>query len=149
MTNYICQRRLHWVPSAQAGHGSSFVYNSSIPFTDPADFKILFNDWPYGFTPDISHLVVWSKTPISVKPETGEVTQESKALIEDFVDKTFVQRLAKEGPAVDRVMWFKNWTRLQSLRAVEHFHVLVRDVKPSILSEWTNGDVRDLSVMQD
>ena len=67
------------------------------------------------------------------------MTEESRALIQRFVDATFVARLEEEGveDARARVLWFKNWTALQSVRALEHVHVLLRDVPERILTEWT------------
>lgn len=149
MTNYICRQRLHWTPRSAGTPGSLFEYKNATPFANPDDYKILFNDWPYGVTPDIVHLVVWSKTPVPVKAETGEITAESKSLIEAFVHTNFVEPLARRGKGHDAVLWFKNWTQLQSLRAVEHFHVLVRNADADLLREWTHGDEKDESVMQD
>jgi hypothetical protein len=126
MTAYLIQHRLPW--------GSSpFTYNSSIPFSDPSDFKILLNDWPYGLTDDITHIVVWSKTPIVTDEKTGDVTEESRDVIKAFVERTFVDRLGDEG----RVLWFKNWVQLQSVRALEHIHVLVRHASKENLEFWT------------
>ena len=70
---------------------------------------------------------------------TGEVTPESRALIEDFVARTFVARLALEKipEPEDHVLWFKNPTALQSVRSLEQVHVLVRDVPDEVLAEWT------------
>jgi len=125
MTNYLMQHRLPW--------GSPpFSYNSSIPFQDPEDYKILLNDWPYGVTDDITHIVVWSKTPIATN-ETGDVTEESRRVIKGFVGRAFVERLGDEG----RVLWFKNWVSLQSVRALEHIHVLVRNASKEDLEFWT------------
>jgi len=149
MTEYICEKRLHWTPRPPGESGSAFEYKNATPFADPQDYKILFNDWPYGVTPDVIHLVCWSKTPVAVKPETGEVTPESRELLESFVQKKFVKPMADRGKGDDSVLWFKNWTKLQSLRAVEHFHVLLRNPDDDLLKEWTNGDARDLSVLQD
>lgn len=149
MTNYICTRRLHWQPLHVPANGSSFAFKNSAPFADPADYKILFNDWPYGVTKDIVHLVVWSKTPVPVKPETGEVTAEGRALIERFVNEKFRKPLEARGQGTDTVLWFKNWTKLQSMRAVEHFHVLARNADRDLLVEWTDGDEKDESVLQD
>jgi len=139
ITAFICQERLRWepLPSSCSAEGPKFAYKNAIPFADPSDYKILRNDWPYGFTPDITHLVVWLKTPIPVDPETGDMTPNSRELVESFVRTTFTERLAREGLADDRVQWFKNWTRLQSVRGLEHVHVLVRDVPDRILEEWT------------
>ncbi|RAK97260.1 GIG1 family protein [Aspergillus ibericus CBS 121593] len=181
ITNYICQHRLGWeippssssssstststrtnTPSTQSTSSTStstdpiFPYTNPIPFAHPDDYKILRNDWPYGLTPDISHLVVWLRTPVAVKPENGDVTEESRALIEGFVQRVFVERLVREitdvngegegvakAKAKDQVLWFKNWTALQSVRSLEHIHVLVRDVPERILVEWTGeGETR-------
>ena len=149
MTTYICSRRLHWTlrPSSEAG--STFAFKNATPFADPDDYKILYNDWPYGFTNDIVHLVVWSKTPVPVDPDTGAVTEEGRSLIERFVEETFREPLKKRGVGADSVLWFKNWTKLQSMRAVEHFHLLVRDADEDLLRDWTDGDERDESVLQD
>ncbi|PLN81827.1 hypothetical protein BDW42DRAFT_167901 [Aspergillus taichungensis] len=149
ITNYICQRRLHWHLPAPPNTTSSstkttdsepvFPFTNPIPFADPADYKILRNDWPYGLEPGIVHLVVWLRTPVPVDSVTGEVTPESRALIDDFVARTFVARLALEKiPAPDdHVLWFKNPTALQSVRSLEHVHVLVRDVPDEVVAEWT------------
>ena len=135
MTNYLLQHRLPW--------GSPpFTYNASVPFHDSSDFKILVNDWPYGLTPDITHIVVWSKTPIPTDEKTGDVTEESSSIIRDFVDRTFVKRLDPEGKGKERVLWFKNWVQLQSVRALEHIHVLVRDATNADLEFWTGEKVQ-------
>ncbi|PWY71690.1 hypothetical protein BO70DRAFT_365091 [Aspergillus heteromorphus CBS 117.55] len=132
ITNYICKQRLGWpLPTP---------FKNPTPFADPSDYKILRNDWPYGMSPGITHLVVWLRTPVAVKEENGDVTDESRALIEGFVQRTFVARIADadgDGDAGDRVLWFKNWTALQSVRSLEHVHVLVRDVPEELLWEWT------------
>ncbi|KAF9884883.1 hypothetical protein FE257_000950 [Aspergillus nanangensis] len=150
ITNFICQRRLQWhLPDLDASTGTGaadsgpvFPFNNPIPFADPSDYKILRNDWPYGVTPGISHLVVWLRTPVPVNAGKGDVTDESRALIEDFVRRTFVDRLAgeKSSGLVDpkaHVLWFKNWTALQSVRSLEHVHILLRDVPEHLLYEWT------------
>lgn len=135
ITNYICLRRLHWPldrdPATQC--------HNQTPFADPRDYKILWNDWPYGVDPEIQHVVVWVKNYIPVKPETGEITPESHAMIDEFVNRKFVARLQAESvpDPKDRVCWFKNWTALQSVRAVEHVHVLLRGVPEELLVEWT------------
>lgn len=151
ITNYICQKRLKWwSPSDNQKEALAQLpeipYRNATPFADPSDYRVLRNDWPYGVTPDVTHIVVWSKTPIATKPENGDVTDESRALIEEFVDRTFIERLSKdpafEGVEKDiirkkNVQWFKNWAALQSVRSLEHFHVLLRGVPDSIITEWT------------
>jgi hypothetical protein len=125
MTEYLIQSKLPW--------GSPpFTWKSAIPFESTADFQILVNDWPYAFTSDLTHIVVWSKTPIAANPHNGDVTDESRRIINEFVQRTFTDRLGS-----DRVMWFKNWVSLQSVRAVEHIHVVVRDAKKDDLEFWT------------
>lgn len=155
--HYICQHRLQWLSPGDPIPTSSLVAPSSgpaalvsfrnpRPFADPEDYRILRNDWPYGLGPGISHLVIWLRTPFAVKTEEGHLTDESRALIDGFVQKIFVARLAEDthGRFLDpqsHVLWFKNWVGLQSVRALEHVHVLVRDVPEEILTEWT-GETR-------
>jgi hypothetical protein len=101
------------------------------------------NDWPYGFTSDIVHLLVWSRARIEVDAERGDVTASSRGRIVEFVQRFFVDALKKEGlGGEDRVLWFKNWVSLQSVRGVDHVHVLVRDVPDHVLQKWTER--RDL-----
>ncbi|KAJ5102549.1 hypothetical protein N7532_003078, partial [Penicillium argentinense] len=133
--------------SAPAVIQSGVPFRNPRPFADPEDYKILRNDWPYGLDAGISHLVVWLRTPIPVKSAEGHLTDESRALIEDFVQRTFVDRLADDpqqrfSDPKNRVLWFKNWVGLQSVRALEHVHILVRDVPEDILLEWSgeSGD---------
>ncbi|PBP17189.1 hypothetical protein BUE80_DR012121 [Diplocarpon rosae] len=122
MTNYLLQHRLSWGPPP-------FTYTSPIPFASPSDFKILTNDWPYGLKDDIAHIVVWSKTPIPVDEDTGDLTEESRRIIGEFVRRTF-----GDG---DRVVWFKNWVALQSIRALDHVHVMIKDARKSDIQAWT------------
>ncbi|KAL8792744.1 MAG: hypothetical protein Q9195_004631 [Heterodermia aff. obscurata] len=145
ITNFILQERLHWVPlpSSSAETGPLFVTESDVPFISRNDYKILPNDWPYGMEHGISHLVVWLKTRLVVEGEEGHLTAESRALIAEFVKKVFEERLAQHGLSGDRILWFKNWVGLQSVRGVEHVHVLARQVPPSILDEWTGTQPQD------
>ncbi|EFQ99394.1 hypothetical protein MGYG_02406 [Nannizzia gypsea CBS 118893] len=85
------------------------------------------------------------QTLIDTTPENGDVTEESRTLIDDFVHRTFTSRLNEFSDAADRVVWFKNWTALQSVRSLEHIHVLVRDVPDKIIVEWTGEEARELS----
>lgn len=128
MTNFLLQHRLpkSWGPIP-------FTPASEIPFKDPSDYVVLVNDWPYGLTPGITHFVVWTRTIIPTDPETGDVTPESRRLIVDFVKEHFTDKLGPGGE--ERVMWFKNWVALQSVRALEHIHVLVKDVDPAMIAE--------------
>lgn len=96
---------------------------------------MLINDWPYGFAPGITHIVAWTRTPIAADDTVGDMTPESREVVAGFVKRYFVDRLGPGGG--EKVMWFKNWVALQSVRTVDHVHVLVRDVEPEVLEEWT------------
>ena len=157
VVNYVRQQRLNWQPQSSqekdlppsSSQPFLFTVQDPVPFANPADYRILRNDWPYGVADDIAHLVVWLKTPIAVTPEDGVLLPESRALIERFVDRTFVQRLKREGgrsDPEDSVLWFKNWTALQSVGALEHVHVMVRGADQRLLTEWTGQD-KDLEMV--
>lgn len=142
ITKYICQERLRWkpLPTSSDDGGLEFEFKNPTPFADPDDYKILPNDWPYSFAPGIIHIVVWLKNRIPTD-QSGDVTKESRCKIEDFVKKTFVDVLRRDyKDADDMVQWFKNWVSLQSVRSMEHFHVLVRDVPGKFLVEWTGEE---------
>ena len=138
ITNFVIQERLHWTPLPERAAGPPrFNHHNPDPFADPRDYAVLVNDWPYGFTPDITHLLVWSKTPIEVDAERGDVTAASQERIVEFVERYFVREFDEVGlEGRERVLWFKNWVSLQSVRGVDHVHVLVRDVPDFLLRRW-------------
>lgn len=130
MMQYILVHRL-----PKAWGQPPFTPTSTVPFEDPSDYRVLLNDWPYGLEPGITHIVVWTRTIIPADSVSGDVTPKSRELIQDFVKRYFVDTLGPGGET--RVLWFKNWVALQSVRSLEHFHVLVRDVDDDILERWT------------
>lgn len=130
MTSYILANRL---PAAWGQ--PPFTPKSSTPFEDPSDYKVLINDWPYATEPDTTHLVVWTRTLIPTDADKGDLTPESRALVGDFVRRYFVDALGPGGE--ERILWFKNWVSLQSVRSLEHFHVMVRGVDDDMLERWT------------
>ncbi|KAI1281314.1 hypothetical protein F5Y07DRAFT_293143 [Xylaria sp. FL0933] len=130
MTNYLL---IHRLPKAWGS--PPFTPASSIPFDDESDYIVLINDWPYGLTPDITHIVVWSRTIIDTDPGTGDLTTESREVISNFVKRFFVDKLGPGGEA--KVLWFKNWVALQSVRTLEHIHVMVQGASKELLEEWT------------
>lgn len=132
MTNYLLAHRL-----PKAWGTPPFTPVSQTPFEDPSDYQVLLNDWPYGFVPGITHIVVWTRTAILTSTDKGDMTQESRQTVAAFVKRYFVDSLGPGGE--DRVMWFKNWVALQSVRALEHIHVLVRDVDPAMIQRWTKA----------
>jgi Protein of unknown function (DUF3605) len=137
------QKRLEWMPlpTSTPSTGPQFSYVSPVPFADPRDYKILPNDWPYGMEEGIMHIVVWLKNRLETEPKRGDMTPTSRTQIEEFVGRTFVERVKCLPGEMEKVQWFKNWTELQSVPGLEHVHVLVRDVPEEIISEWTGGEV--------
>ena len=77
------------------------------------------------------------------KPE-GYLTPDSVALVEEFVQKTFIEPLSSYSSKEhvngqhDRVLWFRNWTGLQSVRGLEHVHVVIRDAPKDLLDLWVS-----------
>ena len=106
-------------------------------FTNPADYRILYNDWPYGIDPDIIHLVVWTKFVLEDDPETGFLTKDHHDIIENFVQRTFC---GQDGINRAELIWFKNWKSLKSVHALEHFHVMLYRAPQEFLSRITNND---------
>ncbi|KAK1831723.1 hypothetical protein QBC39DRAFT_350769 [Podospora conica] len=133
MTAYLLAHRLPKIWGSPPFHPVS-----PIPFENPADYRVLINDWPYGLEPGITHIVVWTRAPIETDSDKGDMTPESRRRVAAFVKRYFVDRLGPGGE--DRVLWFKNWVALQSVPALEHIHVLVRDVEPSVIEEWTREE---------
>ncbi|CAN8099246.1 unnamed protein product [Discula destructiva] len=117
---YMLQERLRWEEPV--------VPRSSRPFECGEDFRILFNDWPYGIDARIVHLVVWTKFELADDKET-------KVEIEGFIEKTFLTGVAR-----DTIIWFKNPPALKSVHAVEHIHVMLFDPDPEFIRALTNGD---------
>lgn len=110
MLSYIQEERLHW---------ESIIPSGDRPFTNPSDYKILYNDWPYYIDEDIQHLVVWTKFPIDENEATGEVTEEAKADIERLVTRTLCSGEDEEAKmGRDQIIWFKNWKSLKSVHAL-------------------------------
>lgn len=138
----MCAERLKWTPisAATPTTGPVFAFKGPHFFADPADCVILFNDWPYGcFESGIIHLIVWSKIRIPTDSATGLPTAESAARIEDFVKRTFADRLGAAGveTAEEDVTWFKNPPSLQTVAGLEHIHILLRNPPQALLEEWT------------
>ncbi|OQV00198.1 hypothetical protein CLAIMM_05730 [Cladophialophora immunda] len=140
--NFVMRERLKWtpLPSSTPETGPRFAVNNPVPFADEADYKILVNDWPYGLAPGIRHIIVWLKTRLESEPTRGDMTPRSRQQVEDFIQSTFVDRVKDLPGEQEKVMWFKNWTELQSVPGMEHVHVLVRDVPDDIIRDWTGGD---------
>lgn len=106
---YVQQYRLQW---------DSATPSPSKPFTNTSDYRILYNDWPYGIDPDIVHLVVWTKFPLEDDPVTDALTVRARQEIEDFVVETFC---GNGGVDRSQLVWFKNWRSLKSIHALGEY----------------------------
>ncbi|KAF2834562.1 hypothetical protein M501DRAFT_943939 [Patellaria atrata CBS 101060] len=150
VANFVLKERLKWevIPSETTDGPPKFEVKNREPFADENDYKILPNDWPYGLEPGITHLCVWVKTPLEIRPEDGDMTDDARELVDKFVTKKFREKLRElEGDAAeDRVLWFKNWVSLQSVRGVDHVHVLIRDAPLNLLNSWTGPHARRESI---
>ena len=153
--NFVLNQRLQWtMPIAPKGK----------PFECPEhDIKTLWNDWPYGLDKRIVHIVVWTKFDLEEDPQTLDLTNVARKDINDYVDKVFGSRMPKENVScaaacsslvaclilhlsmpltvTGQYIWFKNWSSLKSVHAVEHFHVMLFDPDPAFIDEITHGDV--------
>jgi hypothetical protein len=87
VANFIHEHRLGW---------STPVTPRGAPFEFEDDYKILWNDAPYGIDPRIAHLVVWTKFDLVEDPATGDLTDKARKEIDDFVTKTFRAHIPDE-----------------------------------------------------
>ncbi|KAH7120914.1 hypothetical protein B0J11DRAFT_51914 [Dendryphion nanum] len=123
--DFIVKERLRWTSMVPKGE----------PFEFDDDMKILYNDWPYGVDPKIVHLVVWTKFDLEDDAATDDLTPEARRQIDEYVQRTFCTKVQEEN-----VIWFRNWSSLKSVHAVEHFHVMLYDPDPVFIKFITNGD---------
>jgi hypothetical protein len=134
ITTYLLQQRLHWEPMPDPSGALTFDIRNPKPFADPEDFTILRNDWTYAFEPGVRHVVVWVKQRLPVDAEGG-LSDEGRRMVGEFVDREFRAKLG-EGYEGEKVVWFKNTTNLQSVRSLEHFHVLLRGCSDEEVERW-------------
>lgn len=88
---FIIKIKLGWEePIVPAGGGVS-------PFDNSSDWSIKYNDWPYGIDKRVVHLVVWTKFPLPEDPNSpdGDLTDEGRRQIDDFVVQTFSSKIGK------------------------------------------------------
>jgi hypothetical protein len=86
--------------------------------------------------------VLWSKVPFDADRVTGILDPPSQAIVKDFIEREIVQRLVRVegvsgGDARSRILWFKNGEAQQSVRALEHIHILLKDAPQTVLVELT------------
>ena len=133
-TTYLLTQRLFWEPIEDPSGTMAFNVRNVVPFADPQDFTVLRNDWPYGHEFGIHHICVWLKQRLPVDKE-GALSEEGKRMVDEFIDKKFRVH-ADEEEKDSKIIWFKNSTNLQSVRSLEHLHVLVRNVDYDVLKHW-------------
>ena len=151
--NYVSIERLGWgplagctAPASSTAPSSGLAPRGKTLLADPSDYKLLWNDWPYGsIAPGIAHLILWSKVPFEADRATGILDPPSQAIVKDFIEREIVQRLVRtEGVSADdarsRTLWFKNGEALQSVRALEHIHLLLKDAPQTVLVELTGDE---------
>lgn len=107
-------------------------------FTNGSDLKVVMNDFPYYFEDDVTHLCVWTKRRIESDPSSalGDLSVEMRALIERYVAKTFVEWL---GIPREKLVWFRNWEALQSVKEISHLHVIVKGMTKEQLDQVLGG----------
>ncbi|KAK2743881.1 hypothetical protein FQN57_004504 [Myotisia sp. PD_48] len=126
--NFVVKERLRW--------DDALIPKGTKHFEHPDDYKILYNDWPYGMEKGIIHLVVWTKFPFEDDPDADDLTPGSRAMIDTFVGRVFRARMPEE-----KVLWFRNWKSLKSIHTLEHFHVMLHQPDMEFIREITGGDI--------
>lgn len=150
--NFDNERYTRWKAETEAQYGSvtRYLLDERLPrawgrppfspdfpevFTSSSDYYIMLNDWPYGFAPDITHIIIWTRNTIPVEAGGGDMTPEGRDSVERFVKSYFTDRLPGQHPD-QRVLWFKNWNSLQSVKGIDHIHVLVRGAAKVVVDDW-------------
>ncbi|PIG81056.1 hypothetical protein AARAC_011439 [Aspergillus arachidicola] len=141
VTNFLVKTRLHWGKEANNAE-TRFPYCHSFPSADQSDYRMLHNDWPYAMSSGMAHLVVWLNTPIPVDAE-GDLTTEPRRLVADFIDRTFTMHMSREH-AGNNIQWFKNRIKWQSIRALEHIYIILRDVDDEFVTKLTGQGPDDI-----
>ncbi|KAI5952995.1 hypothetical protein CANMA_005020 [Candida margitis] len=113
-------------------------------FYSDDDIKIIYNKFPYYFKDSVIHLCVWSKLiiPDDINSPEGDISPLTKRIIERYLKKTFIDK----GVSKNNLVWFRNWTSLQSVRSVSHIHVLLHDVDDGLIQKLlgTSGNTLTL-----
>lgn len=82
-------------------------------------------------------MIIWTRTPIPIEPNEGDMTPDSRAMIAAFVEQYFTDK--PTGGNRDQVLWFRNWGNLRSASSIDHIYILVRGVDPRTAEEWTRA----------
>ncbi|KAG7902872.1 hypothetical protein KL907_004005 [Ogataea polymorpha] len=144
MVTYILSHELHWVPEDTPLDTPSRELLDTVvkpegkcPFANTKDMTIIQNSYPYHLESGIEHLCVWVKFPLPPDPnsEIGDISPKDKSLIEKYINETFCNWL---NIPRDHIVWFKNWTKLQSVKSVPHIHVIIKDMDRQALNRVLN-----------
>lgn len=124
---FVRRERLKWE--------HPIVARDATLFNHPDDIKIIRNDWPYGLAEGITHLVIWSKVSIPIDPDTSLPTAEATATIATFLRRVFDKWLGADYG--NNVLWFKQKAEWQSVKSLDHIHVMVRGLAESEIDALT------------
>lgn len=140
---YLLVSQLDWFDPAV--HGGStiadvaeedIVVKAAGPrlFGNGDDLKVLPNHFPYYFEKNVTHLCIWTKMKIPSDPNSalGDICPIASKTIDRYIRQTFQDQYGI--PASD-ILWFRNWEALQSVKAMSHIHVIVRNLDPRHLEE--------------
>ncbi|ODV88268.1 hypothetical protein CANARDRAFT_5562 [[Candida] arabinofermentans NRRL YB-2248] len=139
ITNIIVNE-LFWMPkdtplntSSQDILNNQLKYADERPFANTDDIVITKNTFPY-FIENSESLCVWVKFPLPPDPasEVGDISDEHKALIEKYIQSTFVEWL---GVPRENIAWFKNWAALQSIKSLAHVHVILNGADEATINK--------------
>lgn len=145
-TTNLLVNELHWAPSSALYDSPEAILDTYVkPFCKEDDtlftnsfthkhIKIMRNRFPYDFTKDLTHLVVFTKFPIPSDPQSviGDISSVTKQAIESFLCHVFVEL---HGINRSDFVWFKNWSLLQSVPLIPHIHVVIKDASEDKISQ--------------
>lgn len=101
-------------------------------YSDDSQIKILLNDFPYDIASEITHFVVWYRGTVPVTDDKGDISDETRNQMYQYVRRTFVE--GGQIPETE-VLWFRNWLAIQSIKGINHIHVLVRGLTETQVSD--------------
>ncbi|KAI5954709.1 hypothetical protein KGF57_003732 [Candida theae] len=151
INDHVLKEELEWKQSdirSQTATTPPQEYSTSNPqdliFYNPDDIKIIYNKFPYYFEESVVHLCVWSKLtiPNDINSPAGDISPLTKRIIERYLQKTFLEK----GISKQDMVWFRNWSSLQSVRSVSHIHVLLHNVDDGILQKLLKSPGNTLTI---
>lgn len=130
LTTNLLINTMHWLPSTTDIHMTSadslklITYKDPRPFANTEDVYISMNEFPYFIKEKTLHLLIWVKFPMPPDPtsEIGDIDDNTKAVIDKYIRRNFIEILGIPG---DKLLWWKNYTVVQSIKTIPHIHVLV------------------------